>query len=78
MYLCSPLLLSLPLANDNCQGQNIRLDGLLVCLDMDVFRFVGTLKSPVWETPNPDILGVLRIIYLPCELTQLLFEKCSS
>lgn len=78
MYFCPPLLFFLPLANGNCQGQNIHVDELLVSLDMDIFMFVGTLKSPVWEAANPEILRVPRIIHLPCELTQLFFEKCSS
>lgn len=78
MYLCHPLLVSLPLANGNCQGQNIHVDGLLFCLNMDVFIIIGTLKTSVWEAANPEILRVFRTIYLPCELTQLFFEKHSS
>lgn len=59
-YLCHLLLSSLLLGNGNCQGQNIHLYGLSVCLNMDVFMFVGALKTLAWEAVNPETMQVLR------------------
>lgn len=54
----SPLLPTAP--NGNCQGQNMHLDSLSVCFNINVSMFVGALKTLLWEAANPETKQVVR------------------